>query len=88
MGRRPVVLVVTPRGGEAVEFTDDDALADRAARAFHAARGDTSATVILDTTVDHDRGYFPRHGLVDRRGNPRRAYRVLWELARVGRPAG
>jgi hypothetical protein len=37
---------------------------------------------VLDTTVDHDRGYFARHGLLDRRGNPRPAFRALADAAR------
>lgn len=83
VGRRAVVLIVLPRGGEAVTFTDDAAVADRVSRAFHAAHRTPGTQVVLDTTVDHDRGYFSRHGLLDRRGNPRLAFRVLWELSRV-----
>ncbi len=33
--------------------------------------------ILLDTFMDHDRGYFPRAGLYDRRLNPRRAALVL-----------
>jgi predicted phosphodiesterase len=33
--------------------------------------------VLLDTFMDHDRGYFPRAGLYNRRLNPRRAALVL-----------
>jgi hypothetical protein len=36
-----------------------------------------SVRVLLDTFMDHDRGYFPRAGLYDRRLNPRRAALVL-----------
>jgi hypothetical protein len=36
--------------------------------------------VFLDTFVDHDRGYYPRHGLLDRRYNPRPGYYVLYHL--------
>jgi predicted phosphodiesterase len=36
--------------------------------------------VLLDTFMDHDRGYFPRAGLYDRRLNPRRAALVLRHL--------
>jgi len=36
--------------------------------------------VFLDTLGDVDRGYFPRTGLIDRRGNPRLAGRALRNL--------
>lgn len=35
------------------------------------------AVLILDTLEDHDRGYFPRHGLYDSRFNPRPLARLL-----------
>ena len=35
----------------------------------------------LDTFMDIDRGYFARHGLVDRRNNPRPAATVLRRLS-------
>ena len=36
----------------------------------------TKSVVFIDTFVDHDRGYYPRHGLLDRRSNPRLGHRV------------
>lgn len=80
--RTGVALVVTPRGGESACFADDDALTERVLAADRAARAHPDVVVVLDTTVDHDRGYFPRHGLLDRRGNPRPAFEAL---ARSGR---
>ncbi|WP_018700217.1 metallophosphoesterase family protein [Amorphus coralli] len=52
----------------AVEMADEAALAERVRKAGEAARraGDR-VRVFLDTFCDHDRGYFPRLGLVDRR---------------------
>ena len=34
--------------------------------------------LLVDGFVDHDRSYYPHHGLIDRRYNPRRAlYRLI-----------
>ncbi|MDX3905978.1 MAG: metallophosphoesterase [Pigmentiphaga sp.] len=48
-----------------------------AALCSHYYRGHT---IFLDTLSDVDRGYFPRVGLIDRLGNPRRAGRSLRNL--------
>ena len=77
-------LILLPRGGEGVAFTDDAAITARVTAAFRAARAYPDVTVVLDTTMDHDRGYFPRHGLIDRRGNPRPAFRELVRLSKAG----
>jgi len=49
-----------------------------------------SVRVLLDTFMDHDRGYFPRIGLYDRLLNPRRSALVLRNLnaavSRYGNP--
>jgi hypothetical protein len=79
-----VALVMVPRDAEGRAQTDDSVVTERAVAAFDAARAHPHVTVILDTTVDHDRGYFPRHGLLDRRGNPREAFRAL--MRRAARP--
>lgn len=81
-----VALVELPRGGESREATDDGAVAWRVAEAFAAARAFPDVPVLLDTFVDHDRGYFPRHGLLDRRSNPRAAFHVLRHLGRLVPP--
>lgn len=84
LGKAIAALVLLPRGGEGVEFTDDDAITARVTAALLAARRHPDVRVILDTMMDHDRGYFPRHGLIDRRGNPRPAFRELVRLAKGG----
>ncbi len=71
---RAAALVLTPRNGEGRSFDDDAALCSRVERTLRAAERFPEIPVILDTFMDHDRGYFPRIGLLDRRGNPRPAY--------------
>jgi len=59
---------------------DDGAIANQVAEALLAAFAVADCDVFIDTYVDLDRGYFPRHGLFDRRYNPRPAsfvYRYL-----------
>ena len=75
--RGAVVNIELPRGGENLPFDDDAAIADRVIEAVHAARQVPQVAVYLDSFVDHDRSYYPRHGLIDRRYNPRP---VLYEL--------
>jgi hypothetical protein len=83
-GRAAMALVSLPGAGESHRATDDAATADRVAAAESAARAHPGLIVCLDTTVDHDRGYFPRNGLLDRRGNPRSAFWRLAAMAREG----
>ena len=54
----------------ALAENDDAANANRVAETLAVALAMPQTTVILDTFVDMDRGYFPRTGLVDRRYNP------------------
>ncbi len=82
VGKRAAALVLLPRGGEGTLLDDDDAVTERALAALDAAIGTPAVPVLLDTTVDHDRGYFPRLGLLDRRGNPRPAFTALAARAR------
>jgi 3',5'-cyclic AMP phosphodiesterase CpdA len=79
--RRAVVTVELPRAAEAVLFDDDDAVAAIVTDAVVAAADHRAVTVFLDGFIDHDRGYYPRHGLVDRRFNPRPALRRLMMAA-------
>jgi predicted phosphodiesterase len=81
--------------GDPAEAADDDAdtarLVAAAVLAAHLWRD--RLDLVLDTLADHDRGYFPRHGLIDRRADPRAAGRVLAHLTEVladapGGPAG
>ncbi len=59
---------------------DDLATANRVAEATFAAWAAGNVDLTFDTFEDIDRGYFVRHGLVDRRYNPRLAARVLRHL--------
>jgi len=59
---------------------DHDHNANRIAEAAIAGFAHPDVRVLLDTFMDHDRGYFPRSGLYDRRLNPRRAAHVLRHL--------
>ena len=56
---------------------DDIQTANRVAEAAVASYAYPDVRVLLDTFMDHDRGYFPRIGLYDRRLNPRRSAHVL-----------
>lgn len=87
LGRRAVCQVWLPRATEGSLAGDDLGVARRVAEAFAAARAFPEAWVGVDTFVDHDRGYYPRHGLLDRHGVPRPALTALRALARLA-PAG
>jgi hypothetical protein len=60
--------------------TDDRRLADQVAEAVLAGYAYDDVEVYIDTFMDLDRGYFPRHGLFDRRFNPRPASFVFKHL--------
>lgn len=63
------------------EYVDDDRLiTNRIAEAMIVAFAVPKVQVFLDTFIDIDRGYFPRHGLYDRRCNPRPAAHVYRHL--------
>ncbi|WP_226573920.1 metallophosphoesterase family protein [Acuticoccus sediminis] len=63
------------------EAADDQAaIAARVAEAMVVAHAVPSAQLFLDTFIDHDRGYFPRGGLYDRRLNPNPAAKVYRHL--------
>jgi len=72
-----------PRKTEAIPFTDDNKIANVVSEALISSMAVNHVEVFLDTLVDHDRGYFPRHGLMDRRYNPRPAYHVFRHLFRA-----
>lgn len=59
---------------------DHNHTANRIAEAVVAGYAHPDIRIFLDTFMDHDRGYFPRAGLYDRRLNPRRAAFVLRHL--------
>lgn len=78
-GMRHQVHILFAGNVTAERFVDDLKTANRVAEAaFAAAAGNVD--VWLDTFEDSDRGYFVRHGLVDRRYGPRLAARVLGHL--------
>jgi hypothetical protein len=56
---------------------DDEAISKRVSDALQGAEGLENITLQLDTFVDIDRGYHPRHGLIDGRSNFRPAGRCL-----------
>lgn len=81
VGRRAVVTVELPRAGESDAFVDDSAVAELVATAVRAAAENPGVVVFLDGFMDHDRSYYPHHGLVDRRHNPRPALHRLTQEA-------
>lgn len=85
-GPAAVAQVMLPRHGEGTAFVDDLAVARRVAQAMLAAVAWPQVQVQLDGFVDHDRGYYPRNGLIDRRGDPRPAWHVLRHLGRLVPP--
>ncbi|MFC1555020.1 metallophosphoesterase family protein [candidate division KSB1 bacterium] len=78
-----VVHFNMPRKTEAIAFTDDIKISVVVCEALISSMAVDNIEVSLDTLVDHDRGYFPRHGLVDRRYNPRPAYHAFRHLFRA-----
>jgi predicted phosphodiesterase len=79
--RDAVVNVELPRAGESIPFEDDAAVANRVEEAARAALSFPDVAVFLDGFVDHDRSYYPHHGLIDRRFDPRPALHRLIEVA-------
>ncbi|HXH82506.1 MAG TPA: metallophosphoesterase [Candidatus Tectomicrobia bacterium] len=84
LGIGSIVHIRMASTNPAEEFTDDLANASRVAEALAAAAAESAAgaplQVVIDTFADIDRGYFVRHGLVDRRWNPRLASHVVRNL--------
>lgn len=82
IGRDTCCRLILPRGGECEPGTDDHAAAAFVLEAL-VALTDTGARGWFDTLVDHDRGYYPRHGLLDRRCAPRLSGDVLRTVSRL-----
>ena len=78
-----VAHVQLPRQGEGVAYADDHEISNRVAETLAVALAAKDVAVFLDTFVDHDRGYYPRNGLLDRRYNPRPGYYVFRHLQRA-----
>jgi len=76
----PAVHVQLPRESEGIAYTRDNEISNLVAETLVAAMAEKDVKVFLDTFVDHDRGYYPRNGLVDRRYNPRSSYYVFLNL--------
>src|SRR5699024_11135085 len=66
-----------------ISHRNDLSIANRIAETIVATFSVGGADVFLDTFVDHDRGYYIRNGVVDRRYNPRMTYQVLRNLQSV-----
>jgi len=76
---------VQMRGSDtpAYEHRDDLAIANRIAEVVISTVIAKEVEVFLDTFIDHDRGYFVRNGLIDRKNNPRLQYHVFKYLSSV-----
>lgn len=84
-GRGAIVNVELPTDGENRAFVDDQVVADLVAEAVESAFEHPTVAVFLDGFMDHDRSYYPRHGLIDRSYNPRQALYRLIAAASHGR---
>lgn len=65
------------KGPPGLKQTDDDWVANRVAEAVAAACAFEDVHVYADTFADVDRGYYRRHGVVDRFYNPRPGFSVV-----------
>lgn len=77
---KPQITVKLAPDNPAEYPQDDNHHANRAAEALIAAYQHPQAQILLDAFTDHDRGYYPRHGLYDRLINPRKPAKVLRNL--------
>ena len=69
-----------PRQSEGAAFEDDQTIANMVAESIVSVHGLSNVSLFLDTFVHHDRGYYPRNGLIDRRYNPQLPYYVTRHL--------
>jgi len=74
---KTVAVIKLADTSPAIANFDDEAIAKHISSALEAAEGLENLTLQLDTYADIDRGYHPRHGLVDGRSNFRAAGRYL-----------
>jgi hypothetical protein len=77
---RVLIHLKMPRLGEGAAFEDDRTIANVVAESIAAAHGVPDVNLFLDTLVHHDRGYYPRDGLLDRRYNPRLPFYIARHL--------
>ena len=68
------------KGPPGLQQTDDDWVANRVAEAVAAACAFEDVHVYADTFADVDRGYYRRHGVVDRFYNPRPGFAIVRHL--------
>jgi hypothetical protein len=61
-------------------WQDDVAIANRVAETVMSSVAFPAVGVFMDTFMDRDRGQYHRNGLIDRRCNPRPAFRVFQNL--------
>ena len=80
MGALAMIYLRTSSERPTEKFTNDLANANRVAEAVTGGLMATRTHVIIDAFLDMDRGHFVRHGLIDRRCNPRLAGRVAKHL--------
>lgn len=64
----------------ATERADDRDMVARTAQAMILSKGMSGIRFVFDTFMDVDRGYYPRHGFIDRRFNPRPAAQAFTTL--------
>jgi len=79
-GARVLASVKTSGPNLATERADDPGLVLRVAQAMLLSRATPEVRWIFDTFMDVDRGYFPRHGFIDRRFDPRPAAHAFTTL--------
>ena len=80
LGFKPQITVKLAPDNPAEYLQDDNHHANRAAETLIAAYYYSQARILLDTFIDHDRGYYPRHGLYDKLHNPRKPAKILRNL--------
>lgn len=80
IGIRAMAYVRTSSSRPAEEFVDDLSNANLVAQAVTAGLGTQRTHVFLDALIDADRGHYVRHGLIDRRYNPRLGSHVVRNL--------
>lgn len=67
-------------GAPGLKQTDDDWVAARVGEALAVTWAREDVHVYIDTFADVDRGYYRRHGIVDRFYNPRPAFNIVRHL--------
>lgn len=79
-----MALVLPPRAGDFTAFTDDAVVNALMCAAFCDAQTHSDMQVILDTSLDQDRGYVSSIDLIGRRANPCPTFHALPRPVRGG----